>query len=181
MARYKQRVYATAYRLMGNAHDAEDMAQEVFLRVYRGIRDLKEPATLTSWIYRIAVNICLDALHKERRAVPSAELITYAEDGEPREIEIASDTPNPEELTLRREERECIERAVGQLDAGARSALVLRDVEDRPYQEIAEVLGIGLSAVKMRIHRARLAFQQLLESLCPGVWRGAGTQAGGAR
>ena len=67
VSQYKDRVYATAYRLMGNPQDAEDQAQEAFLKIYRGIRSLDEPATLTSWIYRITTNTCFDALNKRKR------------------------------------------------------------------------------------------------------------------
>ena len=73
---------------------------------------------------------------------------------------------------MRAEARACLERTLSQLDEIGRTVLVLRDIEDRPYQEIAEILKLGLSAVKMRIHRARLAFQQTLDKVCPGL-RGA--------
>lgn len=64
---YKDRVFATCYRIMGNRQDAEDQAQEVFLKVYRGLRCLEDPATLTAWIYRIATNTCFDALSRQKR------------------------------------------------------------------------------------------------------------------
>jgi len=64
---YKQLVFTTAYRMMGNRDEAEDQAQEVFLKIYRGIKDLNDPATLTSWIYRITINTCLDVLRRRRR------------------------------------------------------------------------------------------------------------------
>ena len=75
----------------------------------------------------------------------------------------------PQESALRRELREYLEATLARLDLVGRAALILRDIEDHSYQEIVEILGIGLSAVKMRIHRARLTFQQLLDVLCPGV------------
>src|SRR5918997_6740872 len=68
VAQLKGRVYATAYRLLGNPHDAEDQAQEVFIKVYRGIKDLSDPATVVPWIYRITVNTCFDALDRRQRA-----------------------------------------------------------------------------------------------------------------
>jgi RNA polymerase sigma-70 factor (ECF subfamily) len=66
---------------------------------------------------------------------------------------------------------DCLEQTLRELDAQGRTALILRDIEDRSYQEIADILSVGLSAVKMRIHRARLAFQQRLEQICPGLRR----------
>jgi RNA polymerase sigma-70 factor (ECF subfamily) len=174
MRQYQDRVFATAYRLMGNRQDAEDMAQEVFLKVYRGIRELGDPATLTSWIYRITTNTCLDALTRQKRRPRTVSLTPPAHDG----VEAAEPpypdraTPSPEEAVLRRELQRCLEAALVQLDATTRTILVLRDVEGRAYQEIAESLTLGLSAVKMRIHRARLAFQQMLERVCPGAVQG---------
>ena len=167
----KGRVYATAYRMMGSREDAEDQAQEVFIKVYRGIQDLDDPATVTSWIYRLTVNTCLDELRKRGRS-PNAT--TAAPSSAERDEERQVADPNvamPEEVVLRRELRDCLEDVLQRLDPVEREVLVLRDVEDRPYQEIAETLAIGLGATKMRIHRARLAFQQLFERLCPELWR----------
>jgi RNA polymerase sigma-70 factor (ECF subfamily) len=77
----------------------------------------------------------------------------------------------PEEAALSRELRHCLETTLAQLDTYDRVTLVLREIEGRCYQEIAESLVVGLSATKMRIHRARLAFQRLLDRVCPDIWR----------
>lgn len=171
VALYKDRVFATAYRLMGNRQDAEDQAQEVFLKIYRNIKGLDDPATVTSWIYRITTNTCFDALNKQKRRPKTTSLTPPDDDGneEPRYAD--AEALSPEEAALRRETWRCLEKTLSQLDETVRAALILRDIEDRPYQEIAETLSIGLSAVKMRIHRARLSFQQLLEKICPGIKR----------
>jgi len=167
----KARVYATAYRQMGNRQDAEDQAQEVFVKVYRGIQDLDDPATVTTWIYRLTVNTCFDALRKRGRAPNTTAAAPPSAD---RDEELQYADPNaatPEEDALRCELRDCLEDVLQRLDPGERAVLVLRDVEEQPYQEIAETLAIGLSATKMRIHRARLTFQQLFTSLCAELWR----------
>jgi RNA polymerase sigma-70 factor (ECF subfamily) len=169
---YKDRVFATAYRLMGNQQDAEDQAQEVFLKIYRGIKNLDDPATLTSWIYRITTNTCFDALSKQKRRPQTTPLTPPGADESAETHYVDTRIPEPEEAALRREIRVCLEKTLAQLDETGRAALLLRDIEDRPYQEIAEILAVGLSAVKMRIHRARLAFQQLLDRVCPDL-RGA--------
>jgi RNA polymerase sigma-70 factor (ECF subfamily) len=170
---YESRVYSLAFRLLGNRQDAEDAAQEVFLKVHRGIRTLEEPATLTSWIYRITSNTCLDLLTTRQRRPQTQPLTpdTPAGDEEPRYVDAR--TLNPEQAALRRELYACLQAALTSLDPDGRAVLILRDVERRPYQEIAAGLKLGLSAVKMRIHRARLAFQQLLDQVCPGVARAA--------
>lgn len=170
---YKGLVFKAAYRMMGNREDAEDQAQEVFLKIYRGISDLDDPTTLTTWIYRITMNTCLDALRKERRGGRMQPLFGSDQDEGEKSIYQDQHTPTPEETVLSSEIRRCLEETLGQLDPSSRAILVLRDVEDRPYDEIAKVLGIGLSAVKMRIHRTRLAFRQLLDRICPGIWKSA--------
>ena len=171
VSQYKVRVFATTYRLLGDYHEAEDAAQEVFVRVYRGIKSLEEPATFSSWIYRIATNICFDLLAKRRRA-PGAVSLT-PDDRQDGELPYADDkAPSLEENMLTQELRRCLEDTLRALEPEGRAVLVLRDVEGRSYQEIAETLTVGLSAVKMRIHRARLAFQRLFDTICPGL-RGA--------
>jgi RNA polymerase sigma-70 factor (ECF subfamily) len=170
VAAYRQQVYATAYRLMGNREDAEDQAQEVFLKVFHNIHDLEEPATFPAWLSRITVTTCLNALKQRQRR----GAMTLPEEFEDMSGNAAWDQARPltpEQVALARELKECIESALLDLDAGERAVLVLRELEECSYQEIADMLRIGLSAVKMRIRRARLAFQQLFLQLCPGLWR----------
>lgn len=172
IAQYKQSVFATAYRLMGNRQEAEDQSQEVFLKIYRGIKGLAEPATLTTWIYRITTNTCLDALDKQQRRPATIPLTADEEEGDEADYADAR-AQTPEESILREELRNCLEQTLIKLATEERSVLILRDVEDCSYQEVAAILEIGLSAVKMRIHRARLAFKRLLEQICPESWTGA--------
>jgi len=172
VAQYKGRVFATSYRLMGDRQDAEDQAQEVFLKVYRGIRHLEEPGTLITWLDRITVNTCYDALARQKRRPATTPLTPRDTTGAEEESHYAdAHAPTPEEAALHHEIRHCLETTLAQLDTDARLVIMLRDIDDRPYQEIVDLLGLGLSAVKMRIHRARLAFQQVLDRVCPGVWR----------
>lgn len=175
VALYKERVFATAYRIMGNRQEAEDQAQEVFVKVYRNIRRLDDPGTITSWIYRITTNTCYDALTQQRRRPQTQPLTPTTPDGDEEPRYADERTPTPEQAVLQHELRRCLEAALSELDTMGRTALVLRDIEDRSYQEIADALAIGLSAVKMRIHRTRLAFQQMLDRVCPGVARPART------
>ncbi len=169
VARYKKRVFATAYRLMDNREEAEDQAQEVFLKIYRSIKNLSEPVTFEAWLQRITVNTCLDALEKVKRR-PAIKI--HLDDDE--ESRGGFDVPaksNPAETYENKEIRNCLEKALAKLEPQGRSVIILRDVEELSYEEIAESLKAGLSAVKMRIHRARLAIQKLIEEVCPGSWR----------
>ncbi len=172
VAQYKQSVYATAYRLLGNRQEAEDQAQEVFLKVYRSIGKLSEPQTFPAWLRRITVNTCLDALEKQKRRPPTFSLASSAEDDTEDDRDYAdAESPSPWATVEQDELRRCLEKALARLEPEGRSALVLRDIEENSYEETAAALQLGLSAVKMRIHRARLALQKLLEQICPGAWR----------
>ena len=173
VARYKGLVFKTAYRLMGNREDADDQAQEIFLKIYRGIRHIDNPRSLTTWVYRITVNTCLDALRKEKRnPLPAFRSTRDTPEDERGEIELRDTrTPTPEEAVVQSETIQCLEETMAQLEPTNRAILTLREIEDRPYDEIAKILDLRLSAVKMRIHRARLLFQQLLGRICPDLYR----------
>ena len=169
VAQYKRAVYAIAYRLMGSREEAEDQAQEAFLKIYRGVTKLEEPVTLPAWIQRVTVNTCLDALARGKRR-PATTSITSDDDWEREDRDYADRrSPGPFEAAEHAELRRCLERALAGLDPEARRVIVLRDVEDMPYEEIAGALEVSLSALKMRIHRARLAVQRLLKQVCPGL------------
>lgn len=172
VAQYKGMVFRTAYRLMGNRQDADDQAQEVFLKIFRGIMELDNPNTLTSWIYRITVNTCLDALRKEKRnpaRMVGSKRLEHADQADEEDI---PDTQSltPEQAVAREEALRCLEDTWIELEPTNRVLLALREIEERSYDEIAKILQVGLSAVKMRIHRARLVFKQLLDQICPDLY-----------
>ena len=172
VARYKGLVFKTAFRLMGNQADADDQAQEVFLKIYRRIKELDDPQALTTWIYRITVNTCLDALRKEKRnPIELFEIPSDNPEDEANKTEIKDTrSPTPEEAAVRNEALECIEETWAKMEPTNRAILMLREIEERPYEEIAKILDMGLSAIKMRIHRARLLFKQLLDQICPDLY-----------
>lgn len=175
VAAYKGRVYTIAYRMLGDRHEAEDQAQEIFLKIFRSIRRLEDPLTLTAWVSRIATNSCLDALEARRRRPRTAPLEPESPDGDEPPPYADTGALSPEDQALQHELRRCLEHALADMEPQARATLLLRDIEERPYQEIAERLKLGMSAVKMRIHRARLRFQELLTRICPDLaGRGAG-------
>lgn len=169
VAIFRQQVFATAYRLMGNREDAEDQAQEVFLKVFHGIHELEDPARFPAWLSRITLTTCLNALKQRQRR--TARVLSDSGAEEEGMVWGTARPLTPEQMALARELKECIEDALLQLTAEERSVLVLRDLEDCSYQELADMLRVGLSAAKMRVRRARLAFQRLFLQLCPGVWR----------
>jgi RNA polymerase sigma-70 factor (ECF subfamily) len=130
---------------------------------------LSDPSAITSWIYTITSNTCLDTLSRRKSRKGDVPLVFEGETEDERYIDNA--TMTPEQAAEQSELRRCLEAALGGLDSSSRMTIVLRDVEDRPYQELANNFKIGLSAIKMRIQRARQAFRQVLQEVCPDAWQ----------
>jgi len=155
VARYRDQVINTAYRFLGNPHDAEDVAQEVFLKAYRNLFDFRVTSSFSTWLYRITVNTCKNKLrHRSRRPSllePDLESLGI----------LLPTAPSAEQAVIVREQRDVIQETLNRLSRPHREALILRDVQGLSYQKVAEVLEIGLSAAKMRVRRARLAFREL--------------------
>lgn len=157
---YGRRIVAYCHRMAGAS--AEDLAQEIFVKLYLALPrfDLEKP--LTPFLFRIAHNHCLDMLRKKR--VPTVSLVRDGEEGG-REIDHPNGRPSPEDLAQRAEVLGAVEEAMNSLPPAYRSALVLRHVEGLSYEEIAETLGLPMGTVKARIHRGRERLQQKLRGL----------------
>lgn len=184
-----QRFHAPVFRLLcqmlGNSADAADTTQEVFLKAFRGIRGFRRGSSLKTWLYRIAIR---EALNRRRwwRRHQSRE--SSYDDTETRGSEtlMAADEPSPYDRCAARETREAVHRALARLPEAFRSAVVLRDIEDLSYEEVADVLEISIGTVKSRILRGRRALRELLEpernhgtASVPGPGRMAREMAGG--
>ncbi|HLI83090.1 MAG TPA: sigma-70 family RNA polymerase sigma factor [Bryobacteraceae bacterium] len=167
LARFQQPVYTLAVRLLNNPAEASDVVQEVFLKVFRNIEHFRADSSLRTWIYRITVN----EAHNTRRWFTrhrSREVELDPENEESRDWReiIADSGRSPFELTLDREQAGMIESALGRINPVFREAVVLRDITDLSYEEIAAVLGVSLGTVKSRILRGREALRkQLAEGL----------------
>jgi RNA polymerase sigma-70 factor, ECF subfamily len=169
IARYQQPVYGIAYRLLGNSADASDVVQEVFLKVFRGVGSFREHSSLRTWMYRIAVNEahnhhrwfsrhCRREVAMEDAGDTSAALESAAHPGR-----------SPFEHALESENRTLIEEALANINPVFRTAVVLRDIENLSYEEIAEILQVSMGTVKSRILRGREALRrELTQRLDPG-------------
>jgi RNA polymerase sigma-70 factor (ECF subfamily) len=155
VTRYRDRVVNTAYRFLGDRRDAEDIAQEVFLRVYRALSDFRAESSFSTWLYRVTVNTSKNQLRRRSRRP------TLLEPDLDSLVTRLPTNPSAEQRVLTREKRDMIQNTIEQLPTTHREALILRDLQGLSYREIAEVLDIGLSAAKMRVRRARLGFQEL--------------------
>ena len=158
--RYQNQVANLIYVTMGNSDDVDDIAQEVFIRVYRSLPRFKFDASFFSWIYRITKNLCIDEIRKRKiRRVLSLDFLT--------EDALEKSRKNKEDITpsdsiLSDERRQIVQTALQRLKPEHRDILVLREYKDLGYSEIAETLDISLEAVKSRIFRARSELKILL-------------------
>lgn len=162
--RYQSHVEKVLYHLAPDWSDRADLAQEVWIRVYRNIRRLQEPSKFRGWLSRIATNLFYDELRKRKRVNPplSLDAPRNMDDGE-MEWEIPADNPGPAEDLATREFYDQLREAIADLPEVFRTTIVLREIEGMAYEEIAEITGVSLGTVKSRIARARQRLQLQLQ------------------
>ena len=155
---YKDRVYALCRHMAGNAEDAEDLTQEVFVSAFQHLSGFRAESAFGTWLYRIATNHCLNRLRKKRPEVHSFDALN--------EIDVAPPAPgpNPEDMVVRKELNRRMELAVAALPENLRAVFVLGTLEGLRYKEIAEICECSEEAVKMRIHRARKQVRDKLKN-----------------
>jgi RNA polymerase sigma-70 factor (ECF subfamily) len=146
---YERRVFALVHRMLGNAAEAEDLAQEVFVQVFKAIGSFRGDSKLSTWVYRIAVNLC-----KNR-----SKYLRVRHSGEEEELEAIA-----ERVPLGQARHANVgQRAILAIEPDFRECLVLRDVEELSYEEIGEITGLAPGTVKSRIHRARGMLREIVE------------------
>lgn len=154
VAAYEKNVYNLALRMTGSPEDAEDMAQEAFLKAYNSIHSFRGDSKFSVWLYRIVSNVCLDFLRKRSKR-QTVSLSAEDEDGEEVQIDLADTAQSPEALLEKKLTRESVRRGLRQLPPDARQILLLREIQGLSYEEIGETLGLEPGTVKSRIFRAR--------------------------
>lgn len=163
MERYGKRILHFGLRMCRHNEDAEDVLQETLLKAYCGLKDVRDPGAVRTWLFRVASNACL---MKRRKAKRTREIAM--EDLHPpgwREgamVEVADRSVLPQAEAERVQLRGALERALSELPADYRIVVLLRDVEGLSTQETARALDLGVSAVKMRLHRGRIELRQAL-------------------
>jgi RNA polymerase sigma-70 factor (ECF subfamily) len=158
--RWERPIYALAYRTIGREEDARDVCQETFLRAFRALPGFKGQAKFSSWLYRIALNLCRDWIRRERRAPVVAtpegvDLVELAGEGEGVEA--------VDELVVRRDLGRVVARAMRALPEDQRVAVLLKEYHGLTFQEIAEMLGCPLSTVKTRLYQGLTVLRRELE------------------
>jgi RNA polymerase sigma-70 factor, ECF subfamily len=161
---YGGRLLAVARRFTRNEDDAQDVLQSAYLSAFRALKDFEGTCQLSTWLHRIVVNTALMKLRSRRRK-PEESIETllpaFLEDGH--HVEQFSDWSVPADQLIEREEtRVTVRNCIDQLPDNYRLVLMLRDIEERPTQEVADLLGLTTTAVKVRLHRARQALSTLL-------------------
>jgi RNA polymerase sigma-70 factor (ECF subfamily) len=159
-------VYRYAHRLCGEAESAKDLVQETFLNAYRGLKDFRGDARVSTWLYTIASRACL-RMRRKRKGAPERELsleeFVPTSNGEFR-LQIPIDGLTPEQALENKELREALDQAIDKLPKKYRMALVLRDMEGLSAAETGAVMGLSERAVKSRLHRARLFVRRELST-----------------
>jgi RNA polymerase sigma-70 factor (ECF subfamily) len=161
--RHSDRVYRLAYRLTGNRHDAEDLTQEVFVRVFRSLSSYT-PGTFEGWLHRITTNLFLDQARRKQK-------LRFDALSDERAERLTSDAPSPDAAYADRTFDDDIEAALATLPPDFRAAVVLCDVEGLSYEEIADILDAKLGTVRSRIHRGRAMLRTALAHRAPASGR----------
>lgn len=162
---YQHPIYNYLLRMTQNKAAAEDLTQETFMRVYRNLSSFRGEASLSTWIYRIATNVCLDHFKRSgnRLAASAVSMDEIEFEGEWVADRIST---SPEKLADQSEMSECVQSFIQRLSPSYRAALVLHDLQGLKNREIADVLDIPLSTVKIRLHRARNKLRESLDKGC---------------
>jgi RNA polymerase sigma-70 factor, ECF subfamily len=168
--RWERPIYALAYRVIGQEEDARDVCQETFLRAFRGLAGFKGQAKFSSWLYRIALNLCRDWIRRRRRTPIS----TLPEDVELEDLASeAGPSESVEDLVARRELSGVVEVAMARLPEEQRTAIILKEYHGMTFQEIADLQGCPLSTVKTRLYQGLSVLRRDLAESNPGIVRGA--------
>jgi len=164
--KYQRRVYATAFHITGNHGDADDVAQEALLRAYRALGGFDGRADFFTWLYRVVVNVALNHLRARRPGTP-------IEGGGVPEAQLTDGSSDPRVAAEGRELVAAVMRALGELAPTLRITLVLATLEEMPYRQIAETLGIPEGTVAWRVNQARKLLRRKLAAFAPETVQGS--------
>jgi len=163
--KYETRVFNHCLRMLGDEQDSQDLTQEVFLKVYRGVKNYEHTFAFYTWVYRITVNCCIDHLRRKKRLAPQMSLAQGLDDdsSEPApDMGIADETYAPEKAALGSEMNVVIYAAIAKLSPKLQDIIVLKEIDGLSYEEIGAMLGCSRGTVKSRLFRARERLKDLL-------------------
>jgi len=161
---FQDKLYRVCYRMLGNKHEAEDIAQEAFVRAFINIHTFDTNRKFSTWLYRIGTNLCIDRIRKKKPDYFLDAEVAGAE-GLNMYSQIASPDELPEEEVLKMEMQDRVQYEISRLPDKYRAVIVLKYMEDLPLQEISDILEMPLGTVKTRIHRGREALRKQLSNM----------------
>ena len=169
--RYKSKVYNYIFRMVHHALDAEDLTQETFLRAYLSIHSFQSRASLNTWLFRIATNLCIDYSRKNKKVQAMTSSLSMENEGDEGETE--RDIPDvafdPQRMLLNKELGLVLNRALSELPEKLRTVVLLYDIEGLPYDEISGIVGCPLGTVKSRLFNARSTLREKLAPYLNGA------------
>lgn len=162
--RYQSRLLNFIYRTVGDRERAEDLVQEVFIRVHRHLARFDQSKKFSTWVYTIASNLAKNELrNRSRNPLVLFQAMTQGWEDEERPLEFEDNSYRPDDLYRKRHIRSLVENTVAQLPEHHRQVFVLRELEGKSYEEIAEITRCNLGTVKSRLNRARSSFAEIIE------------------
>ncbi|MEW5849493.1 MAG: sigma-70 family RNA polymerase sigma factor [Myxococcota bacterium] len=161
VTRYRRRVYSVALRMLGDAQEAEDLSQDVFVTLFKSLAGFRGESRLSTWIYRVTRNHCLNRIKYLNRRGRQA-MVAVGEEGRDVLGELAAPEPSPGRVVLAAEGARRLQAALQTLPPEQRLLVVLREVEQLSYEEMVEATGLPVGTIKSRLHRARAALVEQL-------------------
>ena len=161
---HQKKVYNLCLRMAANPDDALDLSQEAFIKAWRALGQYQFEASLSTWLFRLTSNVCIDFLRQKKRRQETSLTENYDDSDEGAELSLPDCAPLPEQQAITNETKIELARAMGQLAPDHREILQLRVVEDLPYEQIADILGVRVGTVKSRLARARLSLRKILKA-----------------
>jgi len=167
LQKHKERIINIIYQFIGERNEAEDLAMEVFLRVYQAAKSYEPKAKFTTWLYKITTNLCLNAIRKKTKlqTISLSKPVSTGEGKEEELIEkIADAAPSPQQILEKKERNTLIRKAIDSLSAKQRMAIILQIYEGLSYKEISRILGCSVKSVERRLYWARTNLKEKLSS-----------------
>lgn len=159
---YEKKVFNIIYYMVKDENQIEDIAQEVFIKIYKNLHNFKGNSSIYTWIYRITINTCIDTLKKHKKVIYLEDTIKN-KDGEETKLQLEDNSKLPNEIVEDNEIKEKLIKCIRKLPYEQSTIIILRDIKGFSYMEIAEILKLNLGTVKSKISRARSALKEELE------------------
>lgn len=168
IAIHQKKVFNIAYRMLGSLEDANDVTQEALIKAYRGIKSFNGKSSFSTWLYAIVNNACIDFIRKNRKTNLIYLNQEYETEGGSYKIQLDSNEDTPEELFEKKEVQRLVQESINKLNYDHRRAIILRDIQQFSYKEIAQIINCSEGTVKSRISRARNNLKAIIKKRLEG-------------